>query len=124
MPSVYFILLVPDRGREVQAIGTGSLYNSVFLLFQAMNLEELPDALGRLVDKTENSLDLRAGCFLLGWTLVANGFAFSMLAAALADAGERVRHQETKLQRKAVVNPTDESAQRPESARSSRPMPM
>ena len=117
--GIIFLLV----GQELlPTIGFGSLYDSIFLLLQAMNLEELPDALGRLVDTTSNnsSPDLRARCFLLSWSLVANGLAFSMLAASLADAGERVRHQEPNCQQKAVVNPTDESVQRPESARPSR----
>lgn len=114
-------------GQELlPSLGTGSLYSSILLLLQAMNFEELPDALDRLADTTTNSSspDLRAGCFLLSWTLVANGFAFSMLAAVLADAGERLRHQEPKHQRKTAVHPTDESVQRPESAQSSRPLGM
>ena len=114
--------LLPGDGFE-------TVYSSVFILLQTMNIEELPHTLDAVMAKRTNGSgapDLLAFCFFMGWAMLANGFVLTLATAALADAGERQRQQEPKRQLPAVASPADEPGglPRPTSAGSQRPAGM
>ena len=112
--------LLPTDGFE-------TVYSSVFILLQTMNIEELPTTLDALMAKRteKGSPELLAFCYFMGWAMLANGFVFNLVTAALADVGERQRQQEPK-RACAVVSPAEEEGglPRPTSAGSQRPAGM